>query len=277
VVWGGVRLVSRGKKLRAKGGRREFRLRKEIKWLERSVTSIVGCNPKGYVLWVLRRGSFSFQNIISEVGRKVELLFYLTIAQMMLVAVGVLGMIGINYFKGGFYRYEKAVSYYEVLWTVLPTIILCTVAGPSIYLLYSHEQERERSLSVKCVGHQWYWRYEYGDLAEVRFDRLMLPAEELQVGECRLLEADMRAVVPVSSVVQFLVSREDVIHAWTLPAKGIKIDATPGRLNRVTLFFRDLGIFYGQCRELCGANHRLMPVVVEVTTPSLLVEWLRSV
>lgn len=139
-------------------------------------------------------------------------------------------------------------------------------------LLYSHEQENETVLSVKCVGHQWYWRYEYRDLKEVELDSLMLPSEELNGGETRYLEADNRIVIPLGREVRCLVGREDVIHAFAIPAISLKIDATPGRLNLVNLNFGGVGVLYGQCRELCGANHRLIPVVIEVTVPSLFKE-----
>lgn len=214
---------------------------------------------------------------MGEVGRKVELLLYWTISQIIFVAFGVLGMIATNYLKGGLYRYEKAVSYYEVLWTALPTVILCSVAGPSMCLLYFHEQEGDALLNIKCIGHQWYWRYDYADLEEIRLDRFMVPTEDLNGGERRLLETDARLVLPLNTKTQFYITREDVIHSWALPIEGVKIDATPGRLNSISVNLTAPGLFYGQCRELCGANHSLIPIVVEVTSPSLLVEWIKLV
>lgn len=132
---------------------------------------------------------------------------------MLLVAFGVLGMMGVNFVKGRFHRYEKAVSYYELLWTFVPTFLLCTVAGPRMALLYVHEEEGEGRLNVKVTGHQWYWRYEYGDVFSLRFDSLMVPARDLERGERRFLEADTRIVVPARTNVQFFVTREDVIHS----------------------------------------------------------------
>lgn len=222
---------------------------------------------------MFRRGPFGFQRMLREVGRKTEFLLYWTMSQMLLVAFGVLGMMGVNFVKGGFHRYEKAVSYYELLWTFIPTFLLCTVAGPRMALLYLHEEEGETRLNVKVTGHQWYWRYEYGDVFSLSFDRLIVPTGDLERGESRLLEADARMVVPIKTQIQLFVTREDVIHSWALPSRGIKIDATPGRLNSVGLFLPAAGVFYGQCSELCGANHRLMPITVEVTTPSLFVRW----
>lgn len=224
---------------------------------------------------MLRRGSLNFQTLLREVRRKVEFLFYWTISQILLVALGVFGIIRINFLGGGFHRFEKAVSYYELLWTSLPTVILCGVAGPRMCLLYLHEQEREPILSIKCVGHQWYWRYEYSDFEESKLDSFMSPTSSLEGGECRLLEVDHRAVFPLQTRINIYVTREDVIHSWALPIKRVKIDATPGRLNTVSLFFSTGGVLYGQCRELCGVNHRLIPIVVEVTSPSLFLEWLK--
>lgn len=221
--------------------------------------------------------SLNLQNFLEWTGRRVEFLLLWTISQMMFVAFGVLIMIGINFFKGGFYRYEKAIPYYEVLWTRLPTVILCRVALPSICLLYSHEQETSPTLSIKCIGHQWYWSYEYRDFQEVELDRFMLPPEELSEGDPRYLETDNRAVLPAQNRIRCLIGREDVIHAWTLPSAGLKVDATPGRLSLISLRFKNTGVFYGQCRELCGANHRFMPVVVEITLPELFKEWLNRV
>lgn len=141
-----------------------------------------------------------------------------------------------------------------------------------MWLLYFHEQESFSTVSLKCVGHQWYWRYEYGEFPEVEFDSFILPTEDLREGISRLLEVDNRVVVPVNSGIRVFVTREDVIHAWTIPCLGIKIDATPGRLNVLSLIPSVCGVFLGQCSELCGANHRLMPIVFEVTLPSLFVE-----
>ncbi len=219
-------------------------------------------------------GFLSFQNFLEGRGRGIELLFFWTISQIILVALGVLVIIGINFLKGGLYRYEKAIPYYEVLWTGLPTLILCSVAVPRICLLYSHEQEGASSLTLKCIGHQWYWRYEYRDLEEVEFDRLILPSEDLFLGEPRYLEADNRAVLPTLRRVRCLIGREDVIHAWAIPSAGLKVDATPGRLSLIFLNLNACGVLYGQCRELCGANHSLMPVVVEAATPLCFKEWL---
>lgn len=230
----------------------------------------------GEVSLMFGLGKWGFQNFLREGGAKTEFLFYYIMSQMFFVALGVLIIIGVNFLKGGLYRYEKSVSYHEFLWTVIPTLILCSVAVPSMAILYNHEQEIITSLSVKCVGHQWYWRYEYRELEEVEFDRLIVPTRDLERGEVRYLEVDNRLVIPRETGIRFLVTREDVIHSFALPVAGVKIDAIPGRLNVVNVRFPWVGLFLGQCRELCGANHSLMPICIEVTIPSLLEEWVST-
>ena len=219
-------------------------------------------------------GFIGFQGFLTEAGVKLEFIFYWRISQIFFVGFGVFIIIVINYLKGGFYRLEKAVSYYELLWTIMPTFILFIIAVPRIGLLYFHEQEAETVLTIKCEGHQWYWRYEYGNFEGVEFDRFMLPTEELEEGINRYLEVDNRVVLPVNRGIRFLVRRRDVIHRWALPVISLKIDATPGRLNSINRYFEQTGVFFGQCRELCGANHPFMPICVEITLPSFLKEWL---
>ncbi len=225
---------------------------------------------------MLRPRCFTFQNLISNIRGKIEFLFYWTISQIIFVALGVFLIIGVNYFKGGFYRYEKTVPYYEVIWTSIPTLILCSVALPRICLLYTHEQEINTALSIKCIGHQWYWRYEYSNFNNVELDRFITPTENLEIGETRYLEVDNRLIIPLKIGINFFIRREDVIHAWTIPVLGVKVDATPGRLNVINLSLEISGVLYGQCRELCGANHRFMPIVIETTTITLFKEWLST-
>lgn len=216
--------------------------------------------------------AFAFQNFIRVISAKVELLLYWAISQMLFVGFGVLVIMGVNYLKGRYYRYEKTIPYHEILWTVFPTVILFSVAVPSIALLYLHEQEMETNLTLKVTAHQWYWRYEYSDFEAIEFDSFIKPTRDLQVGASRFLEADNRAVVPFGVRVRFLVTSEDVLHALALPAIGVKIDAVPGRVNSISLLFENVGVFYGQCSELCGANHSFIPITLEVATPRVLKE-----
>nr|YP_009059081.1 cytochrome c oxidase subunit II [Heteromycteris japonicus]AFC77834.1 cytochrome oxidase subunit 2 [Heteromycteris japonicus] len=151
----------------------------------------------------------------------------------------------------------------EIVWTVLPALILILIALPSLRILYLMDEIDNPHLTVKAIGHQWYWSYEYTDYEDIAFDSYMVPTQDLTPGQFRLLEADHRMIVPLESPVRVLVSAEDVLHSWAVPALGVKVDAVPGRLNQATLMTNRPGVFYGQCSEICGANHSFMPIVIE--------------
>nr|BAM74995.1 cytochrome c oxidase subunit II [Notoscopelus japonicus] len=151
----------------------------------------------------------------------------------------------------------------EVIWTVLPSFILILIALPSLHLLYLMDEISDPHLTIKAMGHQWYWSYEYTDYEDLGFDAYMVPTQDLLPGQFRLLETDHRVVIPSESPIRVLVSAEDVLHSWAVPALGVKMDAVPGRLNQTTFLAMRPGVFYGQCSEICGANHSFMPIVVE--------------
>nr|YP_010397749.1 cytochrome c oxidase subunit II [Rasbora cephalotaenia]UQJ78909.1 cytochrome c oxidase subunit II [Rasbora cephalotaenia]UQJ78922.1 cytochrome c oxidase subunit II [Rasbora cephalotaenia] len=151
----------------------------------------------------------------------------------------------------------------EIVWTVLPAIILILIALPSLRILYLMDEINDPHVTVKAMGHQWYWSYEYTDYEDLGFDSYMVPTMDLTPGGFRLLETDHRMVVPQESPVRLLVSAEDVLHSWAVPSLGVKMDAVPGRLNQATFIVLRPGMFYGQCSEICGANHSFMPIVVE--------------
>nr|BBM34839.1 cytochrome c oxidase subunit II [Careproctus marginatus] len=151
----------------------------------------------------------------------------------------------------------------EIIWTALPAITLILIAFPSLRILYLLEETTNPLLTIKAVGHQWYWSYEYTDYKDLGFDAYMIPTPDLNPGEFRLLETDNRVIVPVESPIRMLISADDVLHSWTVPSLGIKMDAVPGRLNQMILTTSHPGIFFGQCSEICGANHSFMPIVIE--------------
>nr|YP_010020704.1 cytochrome c oxidase subunit II [Chitra vandijki]QOK35623.1 cytochrome c oxidase subunit 2 [Chitra vandijki] len=153
----------------------------------------------------------------------------------------------------------------EIIWTILPAIVLITIALPSLRVLYLMDEINNPYLTIKAMGHQWYWTYEYTDYENLEFDSYMIPTQELPKGHFRLLEVDHRMVVPMESPIRMLISAEDVLHSWAMPSLGVKTDAIPGRLNQTTFTTTRPGIFYGQCSEICGANHSFMPIVVEST------------
>nr|BBM34878.1 cytochrome c oxidase subunit II [Liparis ochotensis] len=161
----------------------------------------------------------------------------------------------------------------EIIWTVLPAIILILIALPSLRILYLMEEVNSPLLTIKAVGHQWYWSYEYTDYEDLGFDAYMVPTQDLNPGEFRLLEADNRMIVPVESPIRILVSADDVLHSWAVPSLGIKMDAVPGRLNQTAFIASRPGVFFGQCSEICGANHSFMPIVVEAVPLEHFENW----
>jgi len=166
----------------------------------------------------------------------------------------------------------------EIIWTVIPSIILIIVALPSFALLYSIDELIDPALTIKCVGHQWFWSYEYGDfeskIGNINFDSYMIPEDELEIGELRLLEVDNRVVLPINTHIRILVTAADVLHSWALPSLGIKLDACTGRLNQTSVFILRNGVFYGQCSEICGTGHANMPIVVEAVSIKKYITWL---
>nr|YP_009434089.1 cytochrome c oxidase subunit II [Potamotrygon magdalenae]AOV63704.1 cytochrome c oxidase subunit II [Potamotrygon magdalenae] len=161
----------------------------------------------------------------------------------------------------------------EIVWTIVPALILITIALPSLRILYLMDEINDPHITVKALGHQWYWSYEYTDYQNLEFDSYMTQTTDLSPGQFRLLETDHRMVVPMQSPIRVLVTAEDVIHAWTVPALGVKIDAVPGRLNQTTFIISRPGVFYGQCSEICGANHSFMPIVVEAVPLEHFENW----
>nr|AEL97154.1 cytochrome c oxidase subunit 2 [Dasyatis brevis] len=161
----------------------------------------------------------------------------------------------------------------EIVWTIVPAIILILIALPSLRILYLMDEINDPHITIKALGHQWYWSYEYTDYQNLEFDSYMIQTEDLSPGQFRLLETDHRMVVPMQSPIRVLVTAEDVLHAWTVPALGVKIDAVPGRLNQTAFIISRPGVFYGQCSEICGANHSFMPIVVEAVPLEHFENW----
>nr|YP_010184964.1 cytochrome c oxidase subunit II [Asymblepharus himalayanus]QVH34643.1 cytochrome c oxidase subunit II [Asymblepharus himalayanus] len=161
----------------------------------------------------------------------------------------------------------------EMIWTILPAIILILIALPSLRILYLMDEVNNPHLTIKALGHQWYWSYEYTDYEDLLFDSYMVPTQELRPGHFRLLEVDHHMVIPMESPIRMLISAEDVLHSWAIPALGIKTDAIPGRLNQTTFITSHPGLFYGQCSEICGANHSFMPIVVEAVPLKHFEDW----
>jgi len=162
----------------------------------------------------------------------------------------------------------------EIIWTIVPVIILATIAVPSFRLLFSQLDVPKPDLTVKATGKQWFWTYSYPDNGNFEFDSLMVADKDLKPGQLRLLTVDNEMVVPVNKVVHVLVTGADVIHSFAVPSFGIRIDAIPGRLNDTWFKATTEGVFYGQCSELCGKDHSFMPIAVRVVSEADFNKWL---
>jgi len=172
------------------------------------------------------------------------------------------------------HRYLLEGQIIEIIWTILPAITLIFIAIPSLRLIYVLDEVNRPAITIKAVGHQWYWSYEYSDFKNIEFDSYIIPSEDMKPYNFRLLDVDNRTTIPFNSQVRILITSADVIHSWTIPRMGVKIDATPGRLNQVRFLTNRTGLFYGQCSEICGANHRFIPIVLERISPKQFIKWI---
>nr|QPB70982.1 cytochrome c oxidase subunit II [Ramulus nematodes] len=159
----------------------------------------------------------------------------------------------------------------ELIWTITPAMTLLFIATPSLRLLYLMDEINNPAMTAKAVGHQWYWSYEYSDFNDMEFDSYM---NNYEMNSFRLLDVDNRMVLPSNTFIRMIVTSMDVIHSWTLPSTGVKIDGTPGRLNQASLIFNRNGLIFGQCSEICGTNHSFMPIVVESVPINKFIKWM---
>lgn len=208
-----------------------------------------------------------------------EMIFFHDHAIMILVII--VRLVGYVSISLGFNKYTSRSliegQEIETIWTIIPAVILIFLALPSLRLLYLLDEVNESDLTIKSIGHQWYWRYEYSDFSNIEFDSYIIPTNELRVGDFRLLEVDHRVVLPFNVNVRVLVRSADVIHSWAVPSLGVKADAIPGRLNQLSFFVNCPGVFYGQCSEICGANHSFMPIVLETVALKDFIRWVTNV
>uniref|UniRef100_UPI0030E330D2 cytochrome c oxidase subunit II n=1 Tax=Anomala aulax TaxID=1198227 RepID=UPI0030E330D2 len=195
----------------------------------------------------------------------------LLILLMITVLVGYL--MGTLFFNKFNHRFLLDGQTIEIIWTILPAITLIFIALPSLRLLYLLDEVNNPLVTVKTIGHQWYWSYEYSDFMNFEFDSYMIPSMEMMPQNFRLLDVDNRVILPFNSQIRMMVTAADVIHSWTIPAFSVKIDATPGRLNQISFLMNRTGLFYGQCSEICGANHSFMPITVESISPLYFTKW----
>nr|YP_008081167.1 cytochrome c oxidase subunit II [Sogatella furcifera]AGH29088.1 cytochrome c oxidase subunit II [Sogatella furcifera]AGH29101.1 cytochrome c oxidase subunit II [Sogatella furcifera]QVO59329.1 cytochrome c oxidase subunit II [Sogatella furcifera]UXN45375.1 cytochrome c oxidase subunit II [Sogatella furcifera]UXN45388.1 cytochrome c oxidase subunit II [Sogatella furcifera] len=161
----------------------------------------------------------------------------------------------------------------ETWWTVLPSIVLFFIAIPSLKILYSMEEMINPSISIKSVGHQWYWSYEYSDKKFKEFESYM---KYNLKKDFRLLEVDNKIKAPFLTQIRMIFSSSDVLHSWTIPCLGIKMDAVPGRLNQSSMMIKKPGLFMGQCSEICGTNHSFMPIMLESIKLLKFIKWINQ-
>nr|APD14942.1 cytochrome c oxidase subunit II [Tridactylus sp. NS-2016] len=207
-----------------------------------------------------------------------QLMFFhdhsLMILLMITILVGyTLTTLFFNKFNNRFLLNQQMI---EIIWTVTPAIILIFIALPSLRILYLLDEALSPNISIKSIGHQWYWSYEYSDFKSIEFDSYMKPSNELNMNEFRLLDVDNRLILPLNSQVRMLTTAADVLHSWTIPSLGVKADASPGRLNQINFIMNRPGLFYGQCSEICGSNHSFMPIVIESVSPPAFIKWIMS-
>ncbi len=222
---------------------------------------------------------------VSPVKTELHEFHLLLMVLMTLVVLVVLGLLGYVMWRFRAKANPEPAKFshnttVEVIWTVVPVIILLVIAIPSFRLMYFMDRAEDPELSVKITGYQWHWGYEYSgisdEFAEVSIPEYlsyMIPDEDLGPNDVRLLSTDTKVVLPVNTDIQFLVTAADVLHSWALPAFGIKRDAVPGRLNETWARVEKEGVYYGQCSEICGINHAFMPAEVHVVSREVFDRW----
>nr|YP_007026819.1 cytochrome c oxidase subunit II [Metacrangonyx dominicanus]CCI69357.1 cytochrome oxidase subunit 2 [Metacrangonyx dominicanus] len=218
----------------------------------------------------------NFQDASSSIME--QLIFFHDFTMMIIIFI--LTLVGTNLLFICYYkftnRYFNQEQTIESIWTIAPIFILLLIALPSLRVLYFLDDSFDSHLTMKVMGHQWYWSYEYPYFKNLSFDSYMVPVNDLASGEFRLLETDNSLVLPVNLQIRMIVSASDVIHAWALPSLGLKVDAVPGRLNQMNFMISRCGIFYGQCSEICGANHSFMPIKLECVPMKYFINWLEK-
>lgn len=226
-------------------------------------------------------GQITFQPAASPVMEQIDSLhtFMLwIITAMTLLVMGLIGFICYRFSEKRNPVPSKTThnTMLEVVWTGIPVLILFVIAIPSLKLLYFSDRIEEAEFTLKVVGHQWYWSYEYPDHGNFGFDSNMVEDKDLKPGQHRLLEVDKEVVVPVDANIRVLITAADVMHSWAVPALALKKDAVPGRLNETWFKVTRPGVYYGQCSELCGVRHAFMPIVIRAVSREEFNEWVTA-
>ena len=226
----------------------------------------------------------NLQNPVTTVAKDVYDMHLFVTILMALITLFVLGLIIWVCYRYSEKRNKKPSktvhnTLIEILWTAIPVLILVVIAVPSFKLLYKQDVIPEPDLTIKAIGYQWYWGYEYPDHGNFTYEAFMLQGpDELEEDKPfnRMLTTDTKVVVPVNKIVRVQVTAADVLHSWAVPAFGVKTDAVPGRLNETWFKADKTGIFYGMCSELCGVNHQSMPIEIHVVTDEEFASWIEE-
>nr|YP_009353133.1 cytochrome c oxidase subunit II [Brahmaea hearseyi]AOV83392.1 cytochrome c oxidase subunit II [Brahmaea hearseyi] len=220
--------------------------------------------------------NFNLQNSASPLME--QIIFFHDHTLIILIMITILvGYLMLNLFFNKYInRFLLEGQMIELIWTILPAITLIFIALPSLRLLYLLDELNNPLITLKSIGHQWYWSYEYSDFPNIEFDSYMIPSNELSLNGFRLLDVDNRIILPMNNQIRIMVTATDVIHSWTIPSLGVKVDANPGRLNQTNFYINRPGIYYGQCSEICGANHSFMPIVIESISIKNFINWINN-
>lgn len=237
-------------------------------------------NPinKGYILFleVATWSNLNLQNGASPLIEQIIFFHDHTLIILIIITILVRYLIISLFFNKYINRFLLEEQIIELIWTILPAITLIFIALPSLRLLYLLDELNNPLITLKSIGHQWYWSYEYSDFHNVEFDSYIIPTNDLSLNNFRLLDVDNRIILPINNQIRIIVTASDVIHSWTIPSLGVKVDANPGRLNQTNFFLNRPGIYYGQCSEICGANHRFIPIVIERISIKNFINWINN-
>nr|YP_010849282.1 cytochrome c oxidase subunit II [Krisna furcata]WGG89422.1 cytochrome c oxidase subunit 2 [Krisna furcata] len=218
---------------------------------------------------------FMFQDALSPIMEQLMMFHDHSMMIIVMITTSVMFMMMSIYLNKMSNRFMLESQVIELIWTIIPAVLLIFIALPSLRILYLLEESSNPMITVKSVGHQWFWSYEYYDYKEIEFDSYMKNTNTLINNEFRLLETDNRLILPYNLKIRMLITSTDVIHSWTIPSLGIKIDATPGRINQGTFMIMRPGLFFGQCSEICGSNHSFMPITLESINSKTFMNWLK--
>nr|WKU84145.1 cytochrome c oxidase subunit II [Serichlamys sp.] len=220
--------------------------------------------------------NLNLQNSNSPLMEQLSFFHDHTLLILMMITIMVSYMMIMLFYNQLTNRYLLHNQMIEIIWTIIPAIILLFIAFPSLRILYLLDEVNKPILTIKTIGHQWYWSYEYSDFMNIEFDSYMIPTNESSNENFRLLDVDNRMILPMNSQIRILVTAADVIHSWTIPSLNVKIDGSPGRLNQTNFYMNRPGLFFGQCSEICGSNHSFMPIVVESIPLKFFIKWISN-